>query len=104
MTEREHRLRYQLAGLSAAEQPVRGAAGSENAAISRAVRVPALAARAAALPSSHPLAMHGARPGRRAGLSWAGPAVRWLPDAPAFDLVGDGLAQRACVRGIDADG
>ena len=50
------------------------------------------------------VAMHGARPGRRAGLSWAGPAVRWLPDAPAFDLVGDGLAQRACVRGIDADG
>jgi len=35
----------QFAGLSTAEQLVRGAAGSENAAISRAVRVSALAAR-----------------------------------------------------------
>ena len=47
---------------------------------------------------------HGARPGRKAGLSWAGPVVRCLSDTPGFDLVGDGLAQRACVRGIDADG
>ena len=39
----------------------------------------------------------------RPGLSWAGPVVGCFPDAPGFDLVGDGLAQRACVRIDPAD-